>query len=81
MVRKDKIFNRYKKYILHYAEIKYPSVRKRKYSLAYYLHPWKFKTPVFKKNLNGTKLYQPTIRLSRLEYRNPLKCVISHCKL
>jgi hypothetical protein len=38
MVRKDKIFNRYKKYILYYAEIKYPLIRKRKYSLEYYLN-------------------------------------------
>lgn len=38
MVRKDKIFNRYKKYILYYAEIKYPPIRKRKYSLEYYLN-------------------------------------------
>lgn len=38
MVRKDKIFNRYKKYILHYAEIKYPPIRKRTYSLEYYLN-------------------------------------------
>lgn len=38
MVRKDKIFNLYKKYILYYAELKYPAVRKRQYSLAYYLN-------------------------------------------
>ena len=38
MVRKDKAFNCYKKYILYYANIKYPNVRKRKYSLEYYLN-------------------------------------------
>lgn len=39
MARKlnKKIFNCYKKYILYYANIKYPPVRKRKYTLEYYL--------------------------------------------
>ena len=37
MVRKDKNYNCYKKYILYFANIKYPPVRKRKYSLKYYL--------------------------------------------
>ena len=37
MVRKDKIYNCYKKYILHFANIKYPMIRKRKYPLEYYL--------------------------------------------
>jgi hypothetical protein len=34
---KDKIYNCYKKYIIHFAELKYPEVRKRKYSFHYYL--------------------------------------------
>ena len=38
MVRKNKIYNCYKKYILHYAHIKYPPIRKREYSLEYYLN-------------------------------------------
>jgi hypothetical protein len=37
MVRKDKIYNCYKKYILDCAHIKYPNVRRRKYSLEYSL--------------------------------------------
>ena len=37
MTRKDKIYNCYKKYILHYAKLKYPLIRKRKFSLKYYL--------------------------------------------
>ena len=37
MVRKDKIYNCYKKYILYYANLKYPPIRKRQYSLKYYL--------------------------------------------
>ena len=38
MVKKNHIYNKYKSYILHYANIKYPLVRKRKYSLEYYLN-------------------------------------------
>lgn len=37
MPRKDKTFNCYKRCILHYAKINYPKIRKRKYSLKYYL--------------------------------------------
>ena len=33
----DTIYNCYKKYILQYAIEKYPEIRKRKYSLKYYL--------------------------------------------
>ena len=36
MVRKDKAYNRYKKYVLDYAHAKYPNIRRRKYSLEYY---------------------------------------------
>jgi len=34
---KDNIFNLFKKYILEIANKKYPQIRKRKYSLEYYL--------------------------------------------
>ena len=34
---KNKIFNLFKKYILFFAHKKYPNIRKRKYSLEYYL--------------------------------------------
>ena len=34
---KDKIYNIYKKYILIIANKKYPEIRKRKFSLEYYL--------------------------------------------
>ena len=37
MTRKDKIYNCFKKCILHIAQLKYPLIRKRKYSLQYYL--------------------------------------------
>ena len=36
MVRKDKAYNRYKKYVLDCAHAKYPNIRRRKYSLEYY---------------------------------------------
>ena len=35
---KDKIFKSFKKYILYWAHKKYPNIRKRKYSLEYYLN-------------------------------------------
>lgn len=38
MTRKNKVYNCYKKCILHIAELKYPIIRKRKYSLRYYLN-------------------------------------------
>ena len=34
---KDKIFNKFKYYILLIANKKYPQIRKRKYDLTYYL--------------------------------------------
>ena len=37
MVRKNKAYNCYKKYILECAHTKYPNIRRRKYSLEYYL--------------------------------------------
>jgi len=37
MVRRDAVYNCYKKYVLEFANVKYPPVRKRKYSLEYYL--------------------------------------------
>ena len=37
-MKKDKIYNCYKKYILHNATLKYPEIRKRKFSLEYYLN-------------------------------------------
>lgn len=37
MTRKDKVYNCFKKCILHIAELRYPLIRKRKYSLQYYL--------------------------------------------
>ena len=36
-MKKDKIYNCYKKYILYYATLKYPEIRKRKNQLKYYL--------------------------------------------
>jgi len=36
-MKKDKIFTCYKKYILEFAQKKFPQIRKRKYSLKYYL--------------------------------------------
>jgi hypothetical protein len=39
---KDKIFKTFKKYILYWAHKKYPNIRKRKYSLEYYLNNFIF---------------------------------------
>ena len=36
-MKKNKIFTCYKKYILEFAYNKFPQIRKRKYSLKYYL--------------------------------------------
>ena len=59
MVRKDKTYNCYKKYILICAHAKYPNIRKRKYSLEYYLD-------------NFTLMLSDVVSWESLKYRNDI---------
>jgi len=59
MVRKNKTYNCYKKYILICAHAKYPNIRKRKYSLEYYLD-------------NFTLMLSDVVSWESLKYRNDI---------